>query len=64
MTAGNGAKGIDMKYMRFFAAFAAGALLLMLGFFTLGVPGDLPFWRWLFGVGLLGGALIVWDTWA
>lgn len=53
-----------MKVVKTFGAYCAGLALALVGFFLLGVPFDLPTWRWIFGIAFLVGAITVWEKWA
>lgn len=53
-----------MKVIRFVAALTGGMILWFAGLAILGVPTDLPFWRWMLGMAFTATGLLVWDKWA
>lgn len=53
-----------MKVVKSILATIAGIILTWFGLFALGVPSDLPTWRYLTGIGFVFSAIVVWDKWS
>lgn len=53
-----------MKIVKVIVAITVGLALGMIGFAILGLPANIPLWRWMIGCGFIGSAILVWDRWA